>query len=274
MIRRLVPTLVLAAALVLASCGLGAPAKPALWRVSDADTEIWLLGTIHALPRDVEWRTPAVRDAIDRADTLVTEIPAGDGDTFLRHARGAGLPPLADRVAPGRRAALAPFGKTLDGMKSWAAAVMIGVRGIQASGASSAYGVEAVLTQAFAGRAHLALETQDAQLAMFDGLPEAAQRVLLTQAIDDPAAYARELAAWRAGDTQALAAGLAPGFRVAPVLREVLVTRRNARWAGWIARALEQPGRVLVAVGAGHLVGAGSVVAMLRARGVRVERVQ
>lgn len=274
MIRRLV----LAAALSLAACGLGAPAKPALWRVSDADTEIWLLGTIHALPRDVDWRTAAVRDAIDHADTLVTEIPAEDADrmaaTFLRHARGAGLPPLADRVAPGRRAALAPFGKTLDGMKSWAAAVMIGARGIQASGASSAYGVEPVLARAFAGRAQLALETQDAQLAMFDGLPEAAQRVLLAQAIDDPAAYARELAAWRAGDTQALAAGLAPGFRAAPVLREVLVTRRNARWSGWIARALGQPGRVLVAVGAGHLVGPGSVVAMLCARGVRVERVQ
>lgn len=278
MIRRLVPTLVLVAALSLASCGADEQARPALWRVSDGDTEIWLLGTIHALPRGVEWRTAAVRDAIAGADTLVTEIPADDADrmaaTFLRHARSAGLPPLADRVAPGRRVALAPFGKTLDGMKSWAAAVTIGARGIQASGASSAYGVEAVLAQAFAGRAHLALETQDAQLAMFDGLPEAAQRVLLAQAIDDPAAYARELAAWRAGDVDALAAGLAPGFRAAPVLREVLVTRRNARWAGWIARALGQPGRVLVAVGAGHLVGPGSVVAMLRARGVRVERVQ
>lgn len=249
-----------------------------MWRLSDADTEIWLLGTIHALPRDVEWRTPAVRDAIADADTLVTEIPAGDADrmaaTFLRHARGAGLPPLADRVAPVERAALAPVGNTLDGMKTWAAAVMIDARGMQASNASSAYGVEAVLAQAFAGRAHLALETQDVQLAMFDGLPEAAQRVLLAQAIDDPGAYARELAAWRGGDVDALAAGLEPGFRAAPVLRDVLVTQRNARWSGWIARRMAGPGRVLVAVGAGHLVGAGSVVAMLGARGLRVERVQ
>ena len=267
--------LALAAALLLAACGpRDSPARPALWRLHDADTEIWLLGTIHALPAGVQWQTPAVATAIARADTLVTEIPAGTAAGFEQAAQGTGLPPLIDRVAPAQRAAAAAYGTRLDQLKTWAAAVTIAAGPMQAAGASADHGVEAVLATRFAGRRHLALETQAGQLALFDTLPEAAQRVLLARAIDDPDGYARTLAAWRTGDTDKLAASFAPAFRGAPALQRTLVTDRNARWSAWIVRRMAAPGRVLVAVGAGHLVGAESVVAMLRGKGLKVERVQ
>ena len=265
----------LAAALLLASCGPREQiARPALWRVSDADTEIWLLGTIHALPPGVEWRTPAVARAIDAADVLVTEIPSADAAAFERVAATEGLPPIVERVPAGQRAAAAALGGRLDGLKSWAAAVTIGAEAARATDASPEQGVEAGLARAFAGRRQLAFETQEGQLALFDALPEAAQRVLLAQALAEQDGYARTLAAWSRGDVDALAASTAPAFARAPVLREVLVTRRNARWSAWIARRMAVPGRVLVAVGAGHLVGRGSVVAMLAARGFKVERVR
>ncbi|MEG3087286.1 TraB/GumN family protein [Sphingomonas sp. PB4P5] len=266
--------LALAAALLLASCGpRETVATPAVWRLSDGDTEIWLLGTIHALPAGVHWQTPAVAAAIAGADTLVTEIPAGDAATFEAAARVLGLPPLAQRVAAAQRAALARYGTTLDDMKTWAAAVTIAAAPMQQAGASAEDGVDATLAARFAGRRHLALETQAGQLALFDSLPEPAQRVLLARAIGDPDGYARTLAAWSAGDMRALAASLEPAFRGTPVLQEVLVTRRNARWSGWIAQRMRRPGRVLVAVGAGHLVGADSVVAMLGKRGFTVTRI-
>jgi uncharacterized protein YbaP (TraB family) len=270
----LIRRLALAAALLLAACGSHETvATPALWRLSDGDTEIWLLGTIHALPAGVRWETPAVAAAIAGADTLVTEIPSGDAATFERAQRGAGLPPLAERVAPGQRAAVAAYDARLDGLKTWAAAVTIAAGAMRQAGASAEDGVEGALAARFAGRRHLALETQAGQLALFDSLPEAAQRVLLARAIDDPGGYARTLAAWSVGDTRALAASFEPAFRGAPVLQEVLVTQRNARWSTWIARRMARPGRVLVAVGAGHLVGAQSVVAMLGKRGFKVTRV-
>ena len=50
--------------------------------------------------------------------------------------------------------------------------------------------------------------------------------------------------------------------------------RRNERWAEWVARRLETPGTVFVAVGAGHLAGEVSVQAMLAERGLATERVQ
>ena len=40
-------------------------ARPALWEVSDADTKIYLFGTIHLLPSDYQWRTPALNRALN-----------------------------------------------------------------------------------------------------------------------------------------------------------------------------------------------------------------
>ena len=63
-------------------------------------------------------------------------------------------------------------------------------------------------------------------------------------------------------------------LRLSPDLADVLLRQRNARWAGWVKARLGQPGTVLVAVGAGHLAGEGSVQSLLKAKGVKVERVQ
>lgn len=282
MIRRLA----LSAALLLAACGPRTiAARPPLWLVRDGDTEIRLLGTIHALPPGVRWQTPEVTRAIDSADLLVTEIPAADPEraaaTFRHFAVAPGLPRLAARLPPALRPALgraaAASGvpaETLDGMRSWAAAVTISAGPMHASGASPEFGVEAELARRFAGRQRTAFETQGGQLALFGALPEPAQRLMLARAVRDRDGYAATQAAWLRGDTRGLAASLEPGLRDAPILRQVLVTRRNARWAGWIARRMDKPGRVLVAVGAGHLAGPDSVVAMLAARGLRVVRVQ
>jgi uncharacterized protein YbaP (TraB family) len=256
-----------------------------MWRVSDGDTEIWLLGTIHALPPGVHWETPAIVKAIDTADTLVTEIPPASpeqaGATFAKFAVAKGLLPISGRVSPAQHSALASAAeaagvsiRTLNGLRTWAAAVTLAAGPMRATGASPEHGVEADLARRFAGRRHLALETQTEQLAIFNALPEPAQRLLLMHALADTGDYADTLAAWEKGDVQALAASFEPDFRGAPELQRTLVTARNARWSGWIARRMAAPGHVLVAVGAGHLVGADSVIAMLAARGCRVRRVQ
>ncbi len=249
--------------------------------MQDADTTIWLLGTIHVLPPEVRWETPAIKAAIDGADMLVTEIPAQDSGATLTEVPG--LPPLARRVPSDRREALkAAIEKTdksmadADRMPSWAAATLIANNSVRAAGAKRIDGVEAVLAQRFdgAGRPHIALETLSAQLAMFGTLPEEAQRLLLLRAIDGRDDYRTMLSAWATGNEKRLAASFEDSFREMPMLLDTLVTRRNARWSGWIARRMHTPGKVLVAVGAGHLVGDRSVVAMLRARGLKVDRVQ
>lgn len=48
---------------------------PALWKVADADTTIYLFGTVHVLPKDIEWYDATIAKALDGSDILVTEIP-------------------------------------------------------------------------------------------------------------------------------------------------------------------------------------------------------
>ena len=59
-----------------------------------------------------------------------------------------------------------------------------------------------------------------------------------------------------------------------PELYKIMVTDRNARWAQWIERRMQQPGTVFVAVGAAHLAGTGSVQDYLKARKLRAKRVK
>lgn len=281
----------LAGAALVAGCHLAGSveARPALWRVADGDTTIWLLGTIHALPRDVAWQTPAITRAIESADQLVLEIPNdwdGTAHAFVKAAVGD-VPPLLSGVRPERRPAFLAALKAIDvpihamgDTKTWAVALDLDSAVIGSEGADREYGVENLLDRRFAarGKPRLALETPAAQFAIFDALPEAEQRVLLDQAIDavlDPArGYRAMLAAWSAGDTANLAASLGPTLEGAPVLEKTLVMNRNRRMADWIAGRMAQPGTALVAIGAGHFVGTHSVLAMLRADGLVVQRVE
>src|SRR5262249_25346912 len=122
------------------------------------------------------------------------------------------------------------------------------------------------------------LETPTQQFGFFDALPEAEQRHLVDDILDPTkqvkSDYDAMLKAWLKGNVKAIAKTFSTEEETSPVLREVLVKRRNAVWADWLAKRLEQPGRVLVAVGAGHLAGPDSLQSLLAARGIKVSRIE
>ena len=60
-----------------------AVARPALWKLADADTTIYLFGTIHVLPAGYVWENGPVRDAIAGADELVLETVIGPDPAAL-----------------------------------------------------------------------------------------------------------------------------------------------------------------------------------------------
>jgi uncharacterized protein len=243
---------VLVAALALSACARGAAveARPPLWRVSDGDTTIWLLGSIHLLPGNVQWQTPAIERAIAEAQELVVESSPDDHADFAALAKGTNLPPLAARIAPAHRPALdlaiARSGvarTTLDGQKSWAAAATLATADALAGGASVDNGVEARLWARFAGRRREAFYRAQDQIALLDALPPALQDQMIDEAVDPAQGYLLTLGAWARGDIAALA-------RVAECtpLAGRLVGQPNVAWSGWIARRMRRPGTVLVAV--------------------------
>jgi uncharacterized protein YbaP (TraB family) len=270
-----------------------APARPALWAVSDADTTIYLFGTIHLLPEQYQWRTAKFDQAVASSNELVVETIVDDKNPLkLMSAMSSlafspGLPPLAERVPPEKRAALAAAVKAsgyppqaLDRMETWAAAFILLGNQFKDLGLKGAEGVETVLRQNFTtrGKPIGELESNLEQLSFFDKLPEKAQRELLEGSIDKPDAMGKDfhgmLAAWSRGDVAGIARTFDHDLAASPELRQALIRQRNANWSRWIERRMGQPGALMIAVGAGHLAGKDSVIALLEKGGYRVRRVQ
>ncbi|MBW0006472.1 MAG: TraB/GumN family protein [Sphingomonas sp.] len=266
-------------------------ARPALWEVSDPDTTIYLFGTIHLLPQNYQWRSAKFDQAMASAQELVVETIVDDRNpqklmqamTTLGFANN--LPPLIERLPPAKRPALAAAIKksgmppqALDKMKTWTASIILLGNKFREMGLSG--GVEGVLRNDFStkGKAIGELETNIEQLSYFDRLPETAQRALLEGAIDDQHSMNAELGemlkAWSSGDVNGIAQTFDRDLSGNPELQQALIHQRNSNWSKWIEKRLDQPGAVLVAVGAGHLAGKDSVLEMLKKDGYRVRRLQ
>ena len=82
------------------------------------------------------------------------------------------------------------------------------------------------------------------------------------------------LKAWSKGDVKDIARTFDRDLAGSPDLANALIHQRNANWSKWIEQRLTQPGKIIIAVGAGHLAGNDSVIAKLQRDGYRVRRVQ
>jgi uncharacterized protein len=267
------------------------PVRPALWKVSDADTTIYLFGTIHLLPKDLAWQSPKIVAAMQASRELYLETvlddPAKSGAVLRDLGMTAGLPPLLERVPESKRAALQKVVEKsgvplaiLDKFETWAAALTIASASLRDLPVSPEYGAEAVLTQRFRAEKKpvAGLETPAEQLGFFDSLPEAAQRKFLESIAEEDSSQRAEfdamIAAWSAGDVKKIALTFDDELKLTPELTETLLKQRNRNWAAWIVDRMKKPGTLFVAVGAGHLAGAGSVEDLLAQQKVKVVRVQ
>ncbi len=264
--------------------------RPALWKVADADTTIYLFGTIHALPKGIDWLDGPVATAFDSSGELVTEIVQSSPEEMQSLVLGKAIQPpgqsLRAQLSTTDRAAfdkaMTSFGlpvNAFDRFEPWYAAIALATLPIVKGGFDSDHGVEAVLdARAKAlSRTHTGLETAEYQLGLFDSLPPAVQRKYLREVIDDMPGIRTELetivAEWKQGHADRLAE-LMNEDEDDPAMVAALITNRNRNWAGWIKSRLDQPGTVFIAVGAGHLAGKDSVQEFLGKAGIVAARVQ
>lgn len=265
---------------------------PALWKIADEDTTIYVFGTVHALPKDVDWYQGNIATALDSSDTLVTEIDMTPEAMAVMPAlvMGKGMLPkgttLRSLLLPEQLgkyeegiAKLGISAASLDPLEPWLAGLQVTQAGMQSAGFNPDSGVEAVLEKAMKeGSSRDALETLDFQFSVFDELPMESQIAFLMQAADDPQAGVAMLnqmvAEWAEGDVETLGKLMTESLEADPILADRLLYSRNANWAEWIAKRLDLPGTIFMAVGAGHLAGDKSVQAMLEMRGIETVRVQ
>lgn len=275
--------------LLLAAPAAGAQARPLLWTLADGDSRVWLLGSFHALTEADHPLHPAVLAAYDSAEVVAFEVdPATmDSDVLLLMPRYAFTDrPLRALLPDSTYQALARHLRTrglspadFDGMRPWAVAAGVAELSAARSGLDARWGVDATLHERAVadGKPTAALESVEDQIAALAGGSDAEHAAALAEMLAGLPSAATDLAAlvgaWRAGDADALARLLKSGLGGAPGKR--LLTTRNRAWVAPVEALLAREGEdVLIVVGAGHLVGPGSVPALLAARGHAVTRVE
>lgn len=266
------------------------PTHPALWKVADADTTIYLFGTIHLLPEGIEWYAGPVAEAFEKADLLVTEIPeTPDNESAVMLLKHGTLPAgqtlrglMNDAERASFDAAMTRVGmpvNAFDRYKPWFAAVVLATLPLQREGFNLSNGVENQLDTRNKAlqRERIGLETLDYQLSIFNGFPVEVQKRYLFEVIKaEPTIkedVAKMIAAWAKGEAAELATML-NAEEEDPAMYQALLTNRNKAWAQWIAKRLDEPGTVFIAVGAGHLGGKDSVQDILATSGHSTQRVQ
>jgi uncharacterized protein YbaP (TraB family) len=282
--------LALAVTALLACFAGPVAAKPPMWIVTSAKAKLILFGSIHLLPPGLDWRPPALDDALAQADELWTELPinaASDNEASVVALARGGLPAgrslmamlTPDQVDKLRKAAAdlhcAP--DALDRMQPWMAEFTLSIADDARGGADAFNGVEEqvqAITPLTAKR--MAFESARQQIEFLAGAPVKDQIASLAWTLaeieDDPASYQRVVDEWMAADLAGLQRdAVQPLKTVSPALYGRLIARRNRAWAKALSRRLRKKGVVVVVVGVGHMIGPEGLPALLRARGFDVQ---
>jgi hypothetical protein len=266
-----------------------------LWKVSDDDNTVYLLGSFHLLKADDYPLSADIESAFEDAERLVFEVPAGEltdpanASKFMAaagYADGNNLSGvLSSEVREKLEAMLSRSGLPIaafEQFEPWFINLSLLMGAAQPMGFSSAHGLDQhfMLRAQESGKPSVGLETLDQQLQVLDGVPMKEQVASLKEFVDSPADVAAQLndlhAAWRSGDVARLDALVVEEMKdKTPESYRMMNVERNDAWLPQIRAMLDEPGTddVLVVVGALHLLGEDGVVEKLGGGDYAIERI-
>lgn len=267
---------------------------PALFVVRDADSTMYLYGTVHVRPSGADWGDDDVRAALAQAEEIWTEVlmtPESEAQTqqlALQYGRAPAGRPLSSWLSAGDNTRLnalttrlgIPTG-ALEQLQPWLASLTLSIVPILQAGYSPTSGVDRQI-DAYGdanGRTMRSFETAEQQLGFFAGLSDDLQRQFLLETINETengvAMINAMTAAWERGDLESLEAAVINDTREQyPELYNVIFVQRNNAWMDVLVQEMNGAGVDFVAVGAGHLLGSDGLVEQFRARGYTVERAE
>lgn len=300
-----------AAAALLAACS-PAPEKAdagglPMWVIKDEDSTIYMTGTVHMLPPDVQWRSARLDKALKDSTELWLELPMPTsqeammrqyGPMMMKHMMSFNRPlssllteeEKAQLAAAIERAKLPPnTAQGLDMMKPWAVTLMLGVGPLVASGFDPESGIDINIARMAEeqGDAIKGFETFEQQMKMLSSGTEEEQLAALRAAIAAPPEASEDMQeasekafeGWARGEVEPveklvadMRTGAAAESGLGAMSVEVILDNRNEDWAGQIEEQLKGSGTSFIAVGAAHLVGPTSVQERLKLRGIEAQR--
>ena len=291
----LAPTGDIAVAVPTAASTAKAPPVPLLWKVSDADNTVYLLGSFHLLKRDDYPLSKDVDTAFAAADKLVFEVPPSEmqdpatAQKALAHAGYGDDRTLSKVLPPGvrdkfnvlllqRGASIAQY----DPFEPWFVNLTLVIGLSQSMGFRAEDGLDQYLMQraASANKPTSGLESIELQLQTLDRTPMKEQIASLQEFVDEPQKMPGMLndlhQAWREGDIARLDEMTRAQMQAkTPETYRLLNVVRNDAWVPQIRQLLDdsEGDDAMVVVGAMHLLGEDGLVEKLRAGGYQVERV-
>jgi hypothetical protein len=278
------------------TCGCSASyaqedSKSCLWSVGNGTATVYLLGSLHFLKSDAYPLAPAIEKAYAASQKVVFETDIGamadpeiqakmlamgvypENDSLMQHIDRSTKSLLVKK--------LAQMGLSIENFarfKPWILAVTLSTLELQRLGFQPMYGVDMhfYLRAKKDGKELAHFEPIDYQLNLLGKMAPRQQNAFLHQTLKEleiVGDYAADLSRyWKTGDAQNLHALLFKSFKDHPQIYQRLLIQRNEAWIGKLESMLRGQKNVLVVVGAGHLVGPGGIVAILRENGYQVEQ--
>lgn len=266
-----------------------AQAKNTLWQVRSGENTLYLLGSLHVLKKDSYPLPPLMEEIYTASDAVVFETDMDEMDTpamqkkIVNYGRVPAGQTLQQQIsAPTWQLLQQEMAKLkipvekIQHMKPWLCALTLTVTDLEKRGFLSQYGLD----EHFYARAKqdkkkiIPLESVDFQLSLFYSQSRHEQEQFLMQTLTD-LQLSDELSgkmesAWKNGDGEQLYSLIAKSFAGYQKQYKRLVLQRNKNWLPVLEKILKREQVTLVVVGAGHLVGPGSVVDLLRRKGYLV----
>jgi uncharacterized protein YbaP (TraB family) len=268
-----------------------AASKHCLWEVAGSSNKVFLLGSLHLLKSDAYPLAKEINNAYNLSAKVVFETDIGGMMDPAVQAKmlSMGLYPegesLFQNISADMRRDLQKKMTDLGlppeqfaRFKPWLIAVTLTTLELQRLGFSPAYGIDIH----YYGRAQSDkkmidfFESIDYQLDLLGNMDAEDQTAFLGQTLKDleiAAEMADEMMKyWQKGQVDKLHTLLFKSFEDFPEIEDRLLLQRNKDWLDKIETMLGGPGNVFIVVGAGHLIGPHSVVALLKQKGYKVKQ--
>ncbi len=265
---------------------------PAIWVAEDVDSKLYLFGTVHLLPSDLDWQKQDMRDVFAEAGTVFFEIDTGDKAQLeavvLTQALGFYQDGrrLSDHLDSYQLKLLEAashngditFG-SLDSMKPWLASEFLTIAAAGKAGLSPTLAADEGLKSLAArqGKNIRYLDTIETQIRSAADQPDFVQMALLSDTLSGFNGLGETLTAvvrhWSVGQTDYIAREIVGAVKLrSPDLYQSLFADKNTAWSRELIRFLEGSGTGFAAVGIGHYLGEESLIKKLREQGYQVSR--
>lgn len=290
--RRLTVFVFLAAALATAVPSAQISSKHFLWAVRHAGAPpTYLVGSLHVLTPDYYPLPKALEQAFATSKVLIAEVDLDEltnpmtalslvGKAMIMDGKTLDQiisPELYKQVAArGEKAGIPVI--ALQHMKPWMAAVSLAAPVLKQAGFNTELGVDKHFFDKAksAGLERRALETVAYQFDRLDQMSPALQEAMLKSVLadlDTEISQVKTIAqAWSRGETSTIERLMLGALLESPELYQRLLVERNKNWVAPVEQCVQQKTRCFVVVGAAHLVGPHSLVALLKQKGYSVEQ--